>query len=144
MRMLMLHVDYFKSTLTKKGRSKIIEDSIVKTTEVEDALIILSCVEKRDEFDPHKVAIKAVEEVVGLSQRLKVNTLVLHPFTHLFGHLSTPEVAIATLEYMKKELKLRKFEVIRTPFGWFNTLELKAKGHPLSRVARQVTLTEEA
>lgn len=28
--------------------------------------------------------------------------------------------------------------VTRTPFGWFNTLDLQAKGHPLSRVARSV------
>jgi threonyl-tRNA synthetase len=45
---------------------------------------------------------------------------------------------------MKEELRQRGFEVTRTPFGWFNTLEIKAKGHPLSRVARRVELTEEA
>ncbi|MBI3301285.1 MAG: hypothetical protein HYZ72_04305 [Deltaproteobacteria bacterium] len=27
----------------------------------------------------------------------------------------------------------------RTPFGWFNTLHIDAKGHSLSRVARVVT-----
>jgi threonyl-tRNA synthetase len=28
--------------------------------------------------------------------------------------------------------------VVRTPFGWFNTLDIQAKGHPLSRVARVI------
>ena len=28
------------------------------------------------------------------------------------------------------------FTVIRPPFGWFNELEMKAKGHPLSRISR--------
>ena len=140
MRMLILHVDYFKSVLTKKGRSKLIEDSTIKTTEVEDALIILTSVEKQDEPHPSEVATKAVEEVIQLSHRLKVKTLVLHPFTHLFGQLSTPQVAITTLQFMKEQLEQRGFDVTRTPFGWFNTLELKAKGHPLSRIARRVEL----
>jgi hypothetical protein len=30
------------------------------------------------------------------------------------------------------------YAVEQSAFGWFNRLEIKAKGHPLSRVARQV------
>lgn len=141
MRMLILHVDYFKSTLTKKGRSKLVETPTTTTTEVEDALIILASIEKQDEPNPPDIAKKAIEEVAELSHQLKVKTLVLHPFTHLFGQLSTPEVAITTLQLMEEGLRQRGFEVTRTPFGWFNTLELKAKGHPLSRVARRVKIT---
>jgi threonyl-tRNA synthetase len=133
-------VDYFKSTLTKKGRSKLIEDPIATVTEARDALIILTSVEKHDEPNPQAVAKKGVEEVALLSHRLKVKTLVLHPFTHLFGQLSTPKVAITTLQLMKEELEQRGFNVTRTPFGWFNALEIKAKGHPLSRIARHVEL----
>lgn len=140
--MLILHVDYFKSTLTKKGRSKLIEKPTAQTTEVKDALIVLTSIEKQDEPNPPDVATKAIEEVDALSQQLKVKTIVLHPFTHLFGQLSTPEAAITTLKLMEEGLGQRGFEVTLTPFGWFNTLELKAKGHPLSRVARRITLGE--
>ncbi|MFQ6076023.1 MAG: threonyl-tRNA synthetase editing domain-containing protein, partial [Candidatus Bathyarchaeia archaeon] len=58
---------------------------------------------------------------------------------HLFGELSTPEVAIKTLMLTEEGLVQHGFKVTRTPFGWFNTLELRAKGHPLSRVARRVS-----
>jgi threonyl-tRNA synthetase len=133
-------VDYFKPTLTKKGRSKLIEDPIAPVTEARDALIILTSVEKHDELNPQAVAKKGVEEVALLSHRLKVKTLVLHPFTHLFDQLSTPKVAITTLQLMKDELEQRGFNVTRTPFGWSNALEIKAKGHPLSRIARRVEL----
>ena len=71
---------------------------------------------------------------------MKVNTIVLHPFAHLFAKLSGPDIAIETLKLVEGELIQHGFKVIRTPFGWFNTLELKAKGHPLSRVARKVEL----
>ena len=30
----------------------------------------------------------------------------------------------------------------RTPFGWFNILDIRAKGHPLSRVARTIGAEE--
>jgi len=33
-------------------------------------------------------------------------------------------------------LKLKNYSVLRLPFGWFNELEMKAKGHPLSRISR--------
>jgi len=28
--------------------------------------------------------------------------------------------------------------VHRTPFGWFNALQIKGQGHPISRVAREI------
>ena len=140
----MLHVDSFSSTVTEKGRSKIVEDydPDSKTTRVNEALIIFASVEKQDEPNPWEVSKKAADEIAELANKLKVDTIVLHPFAHLFGDLSRPETAVETLRYSEEELVERGFNVIRTPFGWFNTLELKAKGHPLSRVARKVELTK--
>jgi threonyl-tRNA synthetase len=74
-----------------------------------------------------------------LTEQLKVRTVVLHPFAHLFAALSTPEVAIEVLSRTQQELVAAGLCCYRTPFGWFNTLQIDAKGHPLSRVARSVT-----
>lgn len=144
MRMLMVHVDRFSCMITKKGRSKTVEDydPNSKTTQVGEALIILASVEKQDEPSPGNISKKAADEIAKLARQLKVNTIVLHPFAHLFADLSRPDIAVETLKLTEGELVQRGFKVIRTPFGWFNTLELKAKGHPLSRVARKVELTE--
>jgi len=137
----MLHVDHFSSTITEKGRSKIVEDydPNSKTTQVDEALLILVSVEKQDETNPGNVSKRAVEEITKLARQLKVNTVVLHPFAHFFGELSKPEVAVNILKITEEGLIKSGFKVIRTPFGWFNTLELKAKGHPLSRVARMIS-----
>ena len=134
----MLHVDHFSSTITEKGRSKIVEEPPSKTIEVGEALLVLASVEKQDETNPENVSTKVVEEISRLSQQLKVNTIVLHPFAHLFAEMSSPEKALETLKLTEEGLSRRGFKAIRTPFGWFNTLELKAKGHPLSRVARTI------
>jgi len=108
-----------------------------KTTEVSEALLVLATVEKTD-LMPEKVSEKVVVEIAQLARKLKVGTVVLHPFAHLFGDLSSPEVAVKTLKLIEEGLTREGFKVVRTPFGWFNTLELRAKGHPLSRVARIV------
>ena len=139
MRFLVLHVDSFCCRITEKGRSKIYEDFDDPETRVEEALIIFSSVEKGDDKASDVVAENAAIEIEKLARQLKVSVMVLHPFAHLFGELSTPEVAIKVIKETQKQLQERGFSVKRTPFGWFNTLELRAKGHPLSRVARIVT-----
>jgi threonyl-tRNA synthetase len=108
-------------------------------TEVFEALLVLASVEKSDEMAPTAVATKAADEIAGLAHTLKTQTIVLHSFAHLFGELSSPQTAIEVLKATESHLRQKNFKVIRTPFGWFNTLDIQAKGHPLSRVARTIT-----
>lgn len=136
----MLHVDHFKSTISESGKSKITEESGSKTFQVNEALVVLTSVEKQDESDPERVSAKAAEQISKLAHQLKVNTIVIHAFAHLFGELSKPEIAVETMKLTAEKLSQDGFQVVRTPFGWFYSLEIKAKGHPLSRVARIVSI----
>ena len=102
-------------------------------------LLVLVSVEKADEPAPAAVAGRAVDEIAAHAATLKVRTVVLHPFAHLFGRLSKPAVAVQVLKLLEEGLRGRGLAVVRTPFGWFNTLDIRAKGHPLSRVARTIT-----
>jgi hypothetical protein len=139
MRFLILHVKSFCCAITTKGRSKVYEEYENPVTRVDEALIVLVSVERGDERAPKLVAQRAGAEVVKLATQLKVATVVLHPFAHLFAELSTPEVAIDVLSRTQQELVNMGLYSYRTPFGWFNTLQIDAKGHPLARVARIVT-----
>ena len=139
MRFLVLHVNSFGCTITSKGRSKVVEDYDDPVTRVEEALVVLASVEQGDECDPGLVAQRAAAEIIKLSAQLKVTTVVLHSFAHLFATLSAPEVAIEVLSRTHDALVAAEMRSVRTPFGWFNTLQIDAKGHPLSRVARIVT-----
>ena len=139
MRFLILHVNSFCCTITTKGRSKIYEEYEDPVTRVDEALIVLASVERGDEHTPDLVARRTSAEIVKLATQLKVTTVVLHPFAHLFGELSAPEVAIEVLSRTQQELLNAGLHSYRTPFGWFNALQIDAKGHPLSRVARIVT-----
>ncbi|MFQ5821088.1 MAG: threonyl-tRNA synthetase editing domain-containing protein [Candidatus Heimdallarchaeota archaeon] len=140
----MLHIDHFNSSITKRGRrSKLIEDynPNSKTIKANEALLILASVENQDESFPVSISKKTVDEIAKLAHQLKVNTIVLHPFAHLFADLNSPDIALATLKLTEEGLVRRGFTVTRTPFGWFNTLELRVKGHPLSRVQESSPLT---
>lgn len=138
MRFLILHVNSFCCTITTKGRAKVYEEYDNPATRVDEALIVLTSVERGDEHAPGVVAKRAATEIVKFAEQLKVTTVVLHPFAHLFAELSAPEVAIDVLRRTQQELLQAGLHSYRTPFGWFNTLQIDAKGHPLSRVARIV------
>jgi len=112
-------------------------------TRVEEALVVLSSIEKGDEQQPTLVAQRASAEITKFASQLKVTTVVLHPFAHLFAELGSPEVAIDILKCTQQELTAVGLQAIRTPFGWFSSLRIDAKGHPLSRVARIVTVEGE-
>jgi len=139
--MLIIHVDSFRSQNTQRGRSRVAEDAVCESVDVGEALLVLACAEKDDEPDPSAVGRMAAAEAAKLARQLKVNTVVVHSFAHLFAELAQPEAALQVLREMERALTSDGFSVARTPFGWFNTMELSAKGHPLSRVARTVRLS---
>ena len=141
MRFLVWHVESFSSTVTHKGRSSLVEPvpPDQRTTSVAEALLVLASVEQADARGPERVAVRTADEIEKLARQLNVRTVVLHSFAHLFAELAEPEVALQVLGSCRDHLRERGYTVLRTPFGWFNALDIKAKGHPLSRVARIVT-----
>lgn len=139
MRALIWHVDSFVCRITEKGRSPVVEPMGERETRVAEALLVLASVEKADERAPQIVAQRAAAMLAEHARRLKVNTIVLHSFAHLFAELAAPQIAIEVLKQTDAHLCADGFFVVRPPFGWFNELEIKAKGHPLSRLARVIS-----
>jgi len=107
-----------------------------KEGSLENAILFFISVEKQDEID-NKIHKKCIFEIEKITTQLKVSNIVLLSFAHLFGELSSPEFGLSALKEIEN-LLTEKFEILRPPFGWFNELELKAKGHPLSRISRRI------
>jgi threonyl-tRNA synthetase len=139
MRALIWHVDSFVCRITEKGRSPIIEPIAEPETRVGESILVLASVEKSDESTPQVIAERAARMLSEHARKLKVNTIILHSFAHLFGELASPAVAVRVLKDIETQLVAQGFIITRTPFGWFNELEIKAKGHPLSRLARVIS-----
>jgi threonyl-tRNA synthetase len=136
MRFLAWHVDYVRAEPAARGRSALVEES--KPVKAENALLIFANFEKNDESHQADVIDKATSEISSIASQLKITAIVLNPFAHLFAEPSKPEVAISMLEQLYAGLAKRDFDVQRLAFGRFYELELKAKGHRLSRIARSI------
>jgi threonyl-tRNA synthetase len=139
MRFLSFHVDYFRHKVTKKGRSKVIEELSEenKENQVNNALILFMSMEKSDEGKTEIIE-KGINEIEKITEQLKVLNIVIVPFAHLFGQLSSLDYAFESFKKIESLLISKDYSVLRLPFGWFNELEMKAKGHPLSRISRIV------
>ena len=114
------------------------EEVTEPTIETGECLLIYAACEKVDEADPPAVIERVTAEIAKFARQFKVDTVVLHSFAHLFVELSSPQTALDILKGTEAKLRDDGFTVFSTPFGWFNTLEIKAKGHPISRVAREI------
>jgi threonyl-tRNA synthetase len=138
MRLLGWHVNKFKSFLTERGRSPLIEPFEEKEVVMKNGLLLFVGVEEEDEKKENEIIEKAVREIKKHCDNLKIDEICILPFSHLFIKLGNAEKALEIIKKLAQKLSENGFRVKRIPFGWFNELEIKAKGHPLSRIAREI------
>lgn len=136
MRFLAWHVEHVSLTPTEKGRSAVVEKA--EPVKAENALLVFANFEKSDEMHQDEVVAKAAAEIASIAAQLKVTSIVLNPFAHLFADPSKPEVAISMLSMLQTQLAQKNLNVQKLAFGMFYEMDLKAKGHRLSRIARNI------
>lgn len=136
MKILFLHVDYIEWQGLKKAlrNMKDLSPKELEKTRVNDALGVLIAVEKGDSEKSVDDLIKEIKDVAG---KVNVKNIVIYPYAHLSRNLGSPDIAIKVLEGAEKKLK-KDFNVSRAPFGYYKSLELKVKGHPLSELSREI------
>ena len=136
MRFLAWHVDYVRAEPAERGRSALVEEA--RPVKAENALLVFASFEKSDESHQPDVVERAAAEIASIAEQLKVRDVVLNPFAHLFAEPSNPEAAVDMLGQIGARLSERSLAVQRLAFGMFYELELKAKGHRYSRMARTI------
>ncbi len=141
MRILFIHADYINYGVREKASFAEDLDEKGKAGGMRDPLIAFVSVEKRDEKAYEKgdgLIEKAIAEIEDVASKVKAKNLALFPFAHLSDELASPQRAIEVLTCLECKLRDRGYRVLRVPFGWYKTFELKCKGHPLSVLSRQV------
>ena len=136
MRALIWHVSAFRSEVTERGRSPLVEAAEPRVIETQDAVLVFAAAERDDERDPAAVGRVAADAIATHARQLGVSRVAVLPFAHLFAELAAPSAAVAALDAIVRSLRSSGFVAERAPFGWFHTLDIRAKGHPLSRIAR--------
>jgi len=131
MKILQLDVDSINFEAIAPEAS-IYEELKEKNVSVNDALVILVCVEKEDTTETAEAAIK---DTMVFMDKMNRKKLILYPFAHLSNNLAEPKEAMQILEYMHKNMPAG-IEVRKAPFGWNKKLSLSIKGHPLAEQSR--------
>ncbi len=135
MKILQLHVDYVEFEPIQP-ESSIYEEVEKRVYRIEDALLLLTCVEKGD---GRKLAEEAIQDAAEFMEKLKISKLVIYPYAHLSTNLAPPSDALSILNAMRREAKKRGLEVYSAPFGWNKRLAIAVKGHPLAEQLRSYT-----
>src|SRR3989339_45582 len=142
MKILSLHTDYIKWQAQKKALKSIedLSEEELKEHEVKEALVILTAIEKNDTNIPEAIE-KYTQEIKKIAEQVGAKNIVLYPYAHLSNNLGKPTNAIKILEESQKKLQKEKYNISRSPFGYYKTFELKVKGHPLSELSREIVIS---
>ena len=132
MKLLLIHADYIEYEIKKK--TKFAENFEGKGARIDEALVAFVSVEKGDNED---VALKAIEEIRDVAEKVGAERIVIYPYAHLSSDLADPEKAVDILKLLEKGLS-ESFEVHRSPFGWYKSFKISCKGHPLSELSREI------
>ncbi len=132
MKILALHVDHVEYEPIRP-ESSIYEEAERKAHRIEDALLLLTCVEKGDDAE---IAIRALRELAEQARKLGASRIVIYPYAHLSSNLAPPSEALSILRAMRDEARALGIETYSAPFGWNKRLEVSVKGHPLAEQLR--------
>ena len=136
MRVLLLHTDYLEFEAKKKA-VKSAEEIAEKVSRLEECIVCFMSVEKPDETDPDYVVKELVKVIDGMVEQVKTENIVIYPYAHLSSNLGSLDVAQKILDSTFNAVN-EKYNVVKAPFGWYKSFELKCKGHPLSELSRTI------
>jgi len=141
MRLLLIHADRFEYETREKAvkEPEPLDDSH-KHGALQDGLVAFSTVEKNDEQDPEQITSNAASSIGEVLGWLKTKKVMVYPYAHLSTSLASREPAISILKGLEDKLVQRGYEVSRSPFGWYKSFTITAKGHPLSELSRTITV----
>jgi len=103
----------------------------------EKAVVIFFHVEAEDEGKRENVIQKFVKNTKWIAGKFSTKTVVLHSFNHLSSSKSSPEFAKSLLDDVIERLKRTGYEIMLTPFGYFNEFRMHVAGDSLAKVFKE-------
>ena len=132
MRILQLDVKSIDYELIAPEASEY-EKSDEKSAHIDNALVLLTTIEKGDNSE---VAKKAIEDALAFAKKQKLEKLVLYPFAHLGDNLEEPKKAMEIFKDMRAIIAGSGVEGVYAPFGWNKKWRIEIKGHPLAEQSK--------
>jgi threonyl-tRNA synthetase len=127
-----------------KKKTKFAEDieDDKKKNRAEEVLVIFTSVESGDEGFSEELKKEYVRNLKEIADQLHINNVLIYPYVHLTSSPSKPEFARDLLKELEIAVKEEGYDVLRSPFGWYKSFVISAKGHPLSELSREIHIKE--
>jgi len=132
LKVLQLHVDYVEYEPIQP-ESKVYERVEKRVYRVDDALLLLVCVEKGDDS---RIAEQVIDDAAQFMKDLRIDRVVIYPYAHLSSELASPSKALEILKAMRRRAEEVGLKAHNAPFGWNKRLVIAVKGHPLAEQLR--------
>ena len=135
MRVLFWYCDHF----AWKPAMKTLENApYAEPSENNNSIVAFVHIEPKDTQTGNSAETKLVKNGKWLARKWDVKEIVLHSFTHLGEEKAKAQDAKALLDRAQKRLETAGYSVVQTPYGYFLDLVIKAQGHPLARVYKEL------
>ncbi len=110
---------------------------IEKEEGVKNGVVIFFHSEIEDEAKRESVLQKFVKNTKWIAGKFNTRNVVLHSFNHLSLSKSSPEFAKALLDGVVERLERTGYQVMLTPFGYFNEFKMYVAGDSLAKVYKE-------
>jgi hypothetical protein len=110
---------------------------IEKEESVENAVVIFFHSEAEDEGRRESVLQKFVKNTKWIAGKFDTKNVVLHSFNHLSSSKSSPEFAQGLMDEVIERLQRTGYQVMLTPFGYFNEFRMHVAGDSLAKVFKE-------
>jgi len=135
MKLLLFYAHSFSYETAVKSLSTV--SAVEKKEGVTDAAVIFFHVEADDVAKRSKVVQKFVKNVKWLSGKFSTKNVVLHSFNHLSISKAEPDFSKEILDEVTERLERADFQVMVTPFGYFNEFKIHVAGDSLAKVFKE-------
>ena len=122
-----------------KTAAKTLEEmpDLDREEKVEEAVVIFFHCEAEDENDFDGIVRKFAKNTKWLAGKFGTKNVVLHSFNHLSSSKAPPFIAKRVLDEVKSRLENTGYEVMTTPFGYFNEFRMHVAGDSLAKVFKE-------
>jgi len=109
-------------------------DDIDVELATQGAVLALIHAEPSDDERRGKVVTKAIKNIKWGAGKFDSKNVVLHFFAHLGKESAEPELARELVDSMAERLRGAAYDVIVTPYGYFNEFRLHVAGESMGKV----------
>ena len=135
MKLLLFYAHSFSYETAAKSLPTV--PDVKKKESIKNAGVIFFHVEAEDMEKRSKVIQKFAKNVKWLCGKFTTKNVVLHSFNHLSSSKAEPDSSKDLLDEVVTRLERTGYQVVVTPFGYFNEFNLHVAGDSLAKVFKE-------